>query len=65
MSKEKVESKLEQETGSVKEAVGNLTGDKETQAEGFVEKTLGKAKEVAVDVADKVKGAVKGLTDDK
>lgn len=62
MTNEKVESKLDQVVGSVKETAGKLTGDKETQAEGFVEKALGKVKEVAADVTDTVKGAVEGLT---
>lgn len=53
-------------SGSVKEAAGDLSGDKKLKTEGILEKAAGKAKEVANDVKDvaegigeKVKDAVK------
>lgn len=61
MSKEKVESKLEQAKGSIKEGAGKLTGDKELQAEGVVEKTIAKGKELAEDAKDTVKGTVDAI----
>ncbi|MCW6652848.1 CsbD family protein [Aerococcaceae bacterium NML191292] len=60
MSKEKVESKLDQVSGKVKEVAGQVTGDKHLEAEGKSEGLLGKVKEVAADVKDAVAGAVEG-----
>lgn len=56
-----LENKLEQATGTVKEGVGKVTGDNNTEAEGAVEKTVAKAKEVAEDAKGAVEGAVEGL----
>ena len=44
MSEDKISAKLEQLSGSVKEGFGKLTGDKEIEVEGIVEKGIGKAK---------------------
>jgi uncharacterized protein YjbJ (UPF0337 family) len=44
--------------GRVKEAAGDLTGDKDLKREGKVDKATGKVKDAADDVADKAKGAV-------
>jgi uncharacterized protein YjbJ (UPF0337 family) len=44
--------------GRVKEAAGDLTGDKELQREGKTDQAAGKAKEGIDDAADKVKDAV-------
>ena len=52
-----LENKLEQTTGAIKEGFGKVTGDSKTEAEGAVEKTVAKAKEVVEDA----KGAVEGL----
>lgn len=38
--------------GKAKEVAGDVTGDKETKAEGMLEQAVGKAKEIASDVAD-------------
>ena len=56
-----LENKLEQATGSIKEGFGKVTGDSKTEAEGAVEKTVAKAKEVVEDAKDAVEGAVEGL----
>ena len=56
-----LENKLEQATGAIKEGVGKVTGDNNTEAEGAVEKTVAKAKEVAEDAKGAVEGAVEGL----
>ena len=53
-----LENKLEQATGSIKEGFGKVTGDSKTEAEGAVEKTVAKAKEVVEDVKGAVEGAV-------
>jgi uncharacterized protein YjbJ (UPF0337 family) len=44
--------------GRVKEAGGDLTGDRELKNEGKVDKASGKAKDAVGDAADKVKGVV-------
>ena len=36
----------------VKETVGNITGDSSTKAEGIIDQTVGKAKEIVSDVKD-------------
>lgn len=58
MSEEKVKSKIEQAAGGLKEGTGKLTGDKELEAKGIVEKTIAKGKELADDAKEAVKGAV-------
>jgi len=45
--------------GRVKEAAGNLTGDKDLQREGKVDQATGKVKEGVEKTADKVKDALK------
>lgn len=56
-----LEEKLNQAKGALKENVGKLTGDKNLQVEGTVEKTIAKVKDVAEDVKDAVEGALDGL----
>ena len=56
-----LENKLEQATGAIKEGFGKVTGDSKTEAEGAVEKTVAKAKEVVEDAKDAVEGAISGL----
>ena len=45
--------------GRVKEAAGNLTGDKDLQREGKVDQGAGKAKEGLDKVTDKIKGMLR------
>jgi len=49
-----LENKFDQAKGAVKEGVGKVTGDNKTEAEGFVEKTVAKAKEVAGVAKEKI-----------
>jgi len=56
-----LENKLDQATGAIKEGFGKVTGDSKTEAEGAVEKTVTKAKEVVEDAKGAVEGAVEGL----
>ena len=56
-----LENKLEQASGTIKEGFGKVTGDSKTEAEGAVEKTVAKAKEVVEDAKGAVEGAVEGL----
>ncbi|KXT84615.1 CsbD family protein [Streptococcus panodentis] len=56
-----LEEKFDQAKGAVKEGFGKVTGDTKTEAEGAVEKTAAKVKEVAQDVKGAVEGAAEGL----
>lgn len=56
-----LENKFDQAKGAVKEGLGKVTGDNKTKAEGVVEKTVVKAKEVAEDAKEAVEGAVEGI----
>ena len=47
--------------GVVKEAVGKLTGDKRTEAEGKTDQAKGKVKNATDNVAEKVKGVKDSL----
>ncbi|MGX7109063.1 CsbD family protein [Facklamia miroungae] len=63
MSEEKKNAKLEKLAGSVKEAVGKVTDNKELQSEGMAEKVKGTVKEGIEDAKDAVDGLKKGLSD--
>ena len=56
-----LENKFDQAKGAVKEGLGKVTGDNKTKAEGVVENTVAKAKEVAEDAKEAVEGAVEGI----
>jgi uncharacterized protein YjbJ (UPF0337 family) len=49
--------------GRTKEAVGDLTGDKDMQREGKVDQAGASVKEFAEDAKDKVSGAVDSIKD--
>jgi uncharacterized protein YjbJ (UPF0337 family) len=57
MDKDRVEGAAHQAKGSVKEAVGKMTGDKKTQASGASEKAAGKVQNTAGGVKDAAKDA--------
>jgi uncharacterized protein YjbJ (UPF0337 family) len=50
---------MDRAKGRVKEAAGDLTGDKDMQREGKVDKTSGSVKDKVGDAADKVKDALR------
>ena len=54
MDRNRIEGKLKQVKGSVKEALGKVTGDRETEAEGVAEQQAGKIQETAGEAADAV-----------
>lgn len=58
---DKLNAKLDQVKGTVKEAFGKLTDDKTIQAEGLMDKVVGKTKEVVADVKDSVDGILDEL----
>ncbi len=55
MDKDRVEGIAKQVKGGVKEAVGKVTGDTKTQAEGAAEKAGGKVQNAAGGVKDAAK----------
>ena len=59
MDKNRVEGAAKQVTGSVKEAIGKITGNKMTQAEGTAEKIAGKVQSKVGEAADAVRGKFK------
>lgn len=58
---DKLDAKLDQAKGTVKEAFGKLTDDKKVEAEGLVDKVVGKSKEIAADLKDTVEGVKEGV----
>jgi uncharacterized protein YjbJ (UPF0337 family) len=52
------DGKTDDAKGRVKQAGGDLTGDKELKREGKVDQASGKAKDKLGDAADKAKGVV-------
>jgi uncharacterized protein YjbJ (UPF0337 family) len=59
MDKNRVEGAAKQVTGSVKEAIGKVTGNKTTQAEGAAEKVAGKVQSKVGEAADAVRDKFK------
>lgn len=57
MTENKFDAKADQIKGTVKEGLGKLTGNKETETEGIIEKNTGKVKEILDDAEGIVKGA--------
>lgn len=55
--------KADQAKGRIKEAAGDLTGDRDLEREGKVDRAAGSIKEKAGDAVDKVKDKVRDLTD--
>ncbi|MET3564162.1 uncharacterized protein YjbJ (UPF0337 family) [Enterococcus rotai] len=47
--------------GKAKEVTGEVTGDNKQKAEGFLDQTIGKAKEVASDAKDKLDDVVENV----
>jgi uncharacterized protein YjbJ (UPF0337 family) len=59
MDKDRIEGSLKQASGAVKEAVGKLTGDAKTEAEGKTEKVEGKVQNAVGGIKDTVRDAAK------
>lgn len=49
-------------SGNVKEGVGKVTGDKQTEGQGKAEQVVGDLKEGVADLKDKVSETVKKVT---
>ena len=59
MDKDRVVGSARKAKGSIKEAIGKVTGDSKTQAEGAAEKSAGRAQNAAGSVKDTVRNATK------
>ena len=57
MDKDRLAGAAEQAKGSLKEAIGKVTGDAKTQAEGAAEKAAGKVQNTAGKAKDAVRDA--------
>ncbi|RYB07224.1 CsbD family protein [Lichenibacterium ramalinae] len=58
MDKNRIEGALDQAKGTVKEAIGKVTGNDRLEAEGTADKVAGKAKGAVGEAKDAVKDAV-------
>jgi uncharacterized protein YjbJ (UPF0337 family) len=63
MTDNKVDGKLDEGKGRVKEAAGSLTDDDSLKNEGKVDKAAGKTKQAVSDASDKVGDAIGGAAD--
>ncbi|AKM02375.1 MULTISPECIES: CsbD family protein [Burkholderia cepacia complex] len=52
MDSNRIEGKLKQLKGSLKEALGKVTGDRKTEAEGVAEQQAGRIQEQAGEATD-------------
>jgi uncharacterized protein YjbJ (UPF0337 family) len=59
MDKDRIEGAGKQVKGSVKEAIGKVTGHTKTQAEGAAEKAAGKGQNAVGGAKDSVRDALK------
>jgi uncharacterized protein YjbJ (UPF0337 family) len=59
MDKDRVAGSARKAKGSVKEAIGKVIGDSETQAEGAAEQTAGRTQNAAGGVKDTLREATK------
>jgi len=59
MDKDRIDGAAKQVKGAIKEAVGKVTGDSKTQAEGVVEKAAGKLQNSVGGAKDAAREAVR------
>ncbi len=59
MNKGQVKGRTEQATGKIKEVAGKATGDSDLDAEGRVDKNVGKVRSTASDVKEDIKKSVR------
>lgn len=57
MDKDRIKGAAKEVSGSIKEAAGKITGDRETEAKGKVEKNLGTAQNAFGKVKDAIRKA--------
>lgn len=56
-AQDRTEGTIDQAKGKVKDAAGNLTGDKQQQGEGMLDKAKGAVKQGVADAKDKINDA--------
>jgi uncharacterized protein YjbJ (UPF0337 family) len=59
MNSDKLEGGLKETTGTVKKAMGNLTGDESKAAEGTLDKLAGAVQKSVGEVKDAIKDVIK------
>jgi uncharacterized protein YjbJ (UPF0337 family) len=59
MDKDRIDGAARQVKGSIKEAVGKVTGDSKTQAEGIAEKAAGKLQNAVGGAKDAARDTLK------
>ncbi len=59
MDEDRIKGAGKQVSGSIKEAIGKLTGDTRTQAEGAAEKTAGRGQNAVGGAEDSVRDTLK------
>ncbi len=59
INKDQVKGRVQEVKGSIKEATGKLVGDKALEAEGNIQKNLGKVQAKVGDVKEDLKHSVK------
>ncbi|PZU14013.1 MAG: CsbD family protein [Sphingobium sp.] len=59
MNGHRIEGELRQIKGSIREAIGKITGDRKTQAEGAAEKMAGKVQANAAKAGEAIESALK------
>jgi len=64
MDREHAKGAADKAKGAIKDAAGKVTGDKELQTEGKIDKAKGAAHNVAGDVKDAARGASKEVKKD-
>jgi uncharacterized protein YjbJ (UPF0337 family) len=57
MDKDRIKGAAKEVSGSIKEAAGKITGNRETEAKGKVEKNLGTAQNAFGKVKDAIRNA--------
>ncbi|MGA7982369.1 MAG: CsbD family protein [Chromatiaceae bacterium] len=58
MNKDQVKGRIEEAKGKVKEVTGKVVGKKEMEAEGNVQKNIGKAQAGVGDIKEDIKDAL-------
>lgn len=59
MDKERIEGGLKKATGTIKEKAGQMTGDRDLEAEGTAERTEGKVRDAVGHAKDAVRNFTK------
>lgn len=57
MDKDRIKGAAKEVSGSIKEAAGKITGDRETEAKGKVEKNVGTAQNAFGKIKDAIRNA--------